>query len=179
MHHWILQHFNNQVGGQGPEDQDSEMKHLFGISLQMPCVEGAWGSRASRGTTQPTAWQGRSPAGVNKSRRGSCSGTRAHHQSLSWWIFWAVTCRGSRSNWDLLWLGQQQALYFYQKSFTGSNAEQNCQLAMCFKVSGWHGSGLTFFFFGACVRFLFLTDHWSEQTLMIKVAWKTNHPVFF
>lgn len=51
---------------------------------------------------------------------------------------------------------------------------------MCFKVSGWHGSGITFFWCSCTFFFfLFLTDHWREQTLTIKVAWKTKRPVLF
>lgn len=81
MRHWALEHVKNQVAGQGPGGP-GQQNEAFALNKSSNALcQGSVGVQG-HGATQPIAAQGRRLAGANRSRKGPCSGTRAHHQSL-------------------------------------------------------------------------------------------------
>lgn len=147
MPHWALKHLNNQAAGQGPGGP-GQPNEAFVLNKSSNAL--------CRGSV---AWQGQSwdhPVNCSTGREAGRSqqepegtlfrdqGTPSEPELME---LWAVTCRGSGScgsNWDLLWMGQQQSLCFYQKIFKASETEWNYQLTMFFKVRGRHSSGIAF-----------------------------------
>lgn len=144
MPHRALTHFNNQVGGQGPGGPGHPNEAFILNKSSNALCRGTVGQQGRSWDHPANCITGQEAGRGQKELEGALfrdQGTSSEPELMD---FWAVICRGSRSNWDLLWLGQHQALCFYQKSFTGSKTEQNYQLRMFFKVRGWRGSGITF-----------------------------------
>lgn len=96
MPHWALKHLNNQAAGQGPggPGQPNEAFVLNKSSNALCQGSVGWQGQSWDHPVNCSTGQeaGRRLAGANRSRRGPCSGTRAHHQSLNWWTFgqWLV-----------------------------------------------------------------------------------------
>lgn len=155
MPHWALKHLNNQVAGQGPGGPGQPNEAFAMNKSSNALCQGivGWQDHAANCST------GQGAGRRNQEAEGALlrdQGTPSEPELMG---FWAITCRGSdlsQSNWDLFWLGQQQGLCFYQKTFKGSETEQNYTLAMFFKVRV-SGERLPqqwlCYWFGACEQF--------------------------
>lgn len=115
MPHWTLKHFNNQVGGQGPggAGQPNEAFVLNKSSNALCQGRAGWPGQSwdhlANCITRQEAGRGQ------KELKGALFRDQGTTSELELMDFWAATCRGSRSNKNLFWLGQQLGLWFYQK----------------------------------------------------------------